>query len=83
MQESFATKHGGELISDTLEQFLNRGRIANESGRHLETTWWDIAESGLHIVWNPFNKVRRVLLLYGLHLILDFLHGNPSSAKSS
>ena len=24
---------------------------------HLETLWWDVTDSGLDVVWNPFNKV--------------------------
>ena len=37
-------------------------------------SWWDVADSGFHVVGNPFNKVRRVLVLSVEHLLVDFFH---------
>merc|ERR1711896_36585 len=45
----------------------------------LETLWWDIANSRFDVVWNPFNEVRRVLVLNVEHLLIDFLGGHSSS----
>ena len=57
MQESFSAEHGSELFGNALEQFLDGGRVTNEGSGHLQTTWWDITNSGLDVIWNPFNKV--------------------------
>ena len=35
MQESFPPEHSGELLADTLEQLLDGGAVADESGAHL------------------------------------------------
>ena len=76
MEESLTTEHSRELLGDTLEQFLNGSTVANESGSHLETTWWDVTNSGLDVVWDPFNKVAAVLVLDVQHLFVDLLHGH-------
>ena len=68
MQERLALEHGGELVTDTLEELLDGSAVANEGRRHLEAAWWDGAERGLDVVWNPLNKERRVLVLDGQHL---------------
>merc|ERR1711893_529321 len=57
MQESLATEHGGELLRDSLEQLLDGGGVSNEGGRHLQASWWDVADSGLHVVGDPFDEV--------------------------
>ena len=79
MEESLTPEHGGELLGDTLEQFLNGGTVTDKCGGHLETTWWDITDSGLHIVGDPFNEVAAVLVLNVQHLFIDFLHGHTST----
>ena len=79
MEESFTPEHSGELLRDTLEQFLNSGAVADKSGGHLETTWWDVTYSGLHIVGDPFNEVAAVLVLDVQHLFVDLLHGHTST----
>lgn len=80
MQESLATEHSRELITDTLEEFLDGGGVSNESGGHLEASWGDGAKGGLDIVGNPFNEVAGVLVLHVAHLVLNFLHGNLTTA---
>ena len=74
MEESLTTKHSCELLGDTLEEFLDGGAVADEGGGHLETTWWDVANSGLDVVGDPFNKVAAVLVLDIEKLLVDFLH---------
>jgi hypothetical protein len=76
MQESLATEHGRELVADTLEQLLDRGRVTDEGRRHLEATGRNGAEGGLDIVGDPLNEVGGVLVLDVAHLVLDLLHGD-------
>ena len=75
MQERLPLEHGGELIADTFEQFLDGGGVAQKGDGHLETSQWDITLSGEDVVGNPFYKVGRVLVPNILHLLFDFLHG--------
>lgn len=76
MQESLAPEHSSELITDTLEELLDGGRVTNEGSRHLEATGRNGAEGGLDVVGDPFNEVGRVLVLDVAHLVLDLLHGD-------
>ena len=80
MQESLSSEHGSELITDTLEELLDRGRVTNEGGGHLKTTGWDGAEGGLDVVGDPLNEVGSVLVLDVSHLILNLLHGDLTTA---
>merc|ERR1712026_633969 len=79
MQESLATEHRGELLRDALEQLLDGGAVTDEGGRHLETTWWDVAHGGLHVVRDPFHEVAAVLVLDVEHLFVDLLHGHAAT----
>jgi len=79
MQESLSSEHSSELFGNTLEHFLDGSGVTNEGDRHLETLWWDIADGGLDVVWNPFNEVRRVLVLDVKHLLVNLLGGHSSS----
>ena len=83
MQESLSPEHGSELVTNSLEKFLDRGRVADKGGRHLETTGRNGAESGLDIVGDPLNEVRVVLVLDVAHLVLNFLHGDLTTAVYS
>lgn len=76
VQESLAPEHGSELVTDTLEELLDGGGVTDEGRGHLKAAWWDRAEGGLDVVWNPLNKVRGVLVLDVAHLILNLLHGD-------
>jgi hypothetical protein len=79
MEESLSSEHGGELFSDSLEHFLDSGGVTEEGNSHLESLWWDIANSGFDVVWDPFNEIRRVLVLDVKHLLVNFLSGHSSS----
>jgi len=72
MEESFSSEHSSELFSDSLEHFLDSSRVTNESNRHLKTFWWDITYSGFDVVGDPFNEIRRVLVLDVKHLFINF-----------
>jgi len=79
VQESLSSEHGGELLADSLEELLDSGAVTNEGSAHLESTWWDVADGGLNVVGDPFNKVAAVLVLDVQHLLVDLLHGHASS----
>ena len=83
MEESLPTEHSGELLGDTLEQFLDGSAVTNKGGRHLQTTWWDVADGGLDVVGDPFNEVAAVLVLDVQHLLIDFLHGHAATEHGS
>ena len=79
MEEGLSSEHSSELLTDSLEHFLDGGGVTKEGNSHLESLWWDIANSGLDVVWNPFNEVRRVLVLDVEHLLVNLLGGHSSS----
>jgi len=83
MQESLSSEHGSELLSNTLEHLLDGSGVSDESDGHLQSLWWDIADGGLDVVWNPLDEVRRVLVLDVEHLLIDFLGGHSSSEHSA
>merc|ERR1711970_775332 len=74
VKESFSPEHGSELFGNSLEQFLYGSGIADEGGGHLESSWRNVTNSNLDIVWDPFHKVRGVLVLDVQHLLVDFFH---------
>ena len=79
MEEGLTPEHSGELLRYTLEQFLNGGAVADKRGGHLETTWWDVANSGLYVVGDPFNEVAAVLVLDVQHLFVNLLHRHSAT----
>jgi hypothetical protein len=82
MQESLAPEHDSELVTNTLEQFLDAGGISDEGRAHLQSFGGDGAKGSKNIVRNPFDEVGRVLILDIVHLVLNFLHGNLSTAMT-
>merc|ERR1711965_706512 len=82
MEESLSSEHGGELLSNSLEHLLDGGGVTKEGNGHLETLWWDIANSGFDVVWNPLNEVRGVLVLDVEHLLVNLLGGHSTSEHS-
>merc|ERR1719317_1884296 len=78
MQESFPPEHSCEVFRDSLEKLLDCGGVADEGGGHLEASGGDVTNSCLYIVGDPFNKVRRVLVLNVKHLLIHLLHGHPA-----
>jgi len=81
MEESLSSEHSSELFTDSLEHLLDGGGVTEEGNGHLETLWWDIANSGFNVVWNPLNEVRGVLVLDVEHLLVDLLGGHASSEE--
>ena len=74
MQEGLALEHGRELVVDTLEEFLDRGRVADERRGHTVALGRDITLARLDVVRDPLDEVGRVLGLDVVHLLLDLLH---------
>jgi hypothetical protein len=79
MEESLSSEHSGELFSDSLEHFLDSGGVTEEGNGHLESLWWDIANSRFDVVWDPFDEIRRVLVLDVKHLLVNLFGGHSSS----
>jgi len=79
MEEGLSSEHSSELLTNSLEHFLDGSGVSEEGNGHLETLWWDIANSGFDVVWDPFNEVRGVLVLYVKHLLINFFGGHSSS----
>lgn len=72
-------KHTCELFWNSFEELLNGCAVSNKGGGHLESSWWDITDSSLHIVGDPFHEVAAVLILYVEHLFVDLLHTHAAS----
>merc|ERR1719424_2314277 len=79
MEESLSSEHGSELLTNSLEHLLDGGGVTEEGNGHLESLWWDIANSRLDVVWDPLDEVRRVLVLDVKHLLVNLLGGHSSS----
>ena len=56
--------------------------ISNEGGSHFEASWWDVTNSDLDVVRDPFDKVGGVLVLDIQHLLVNFFHGHTTSEYS-
>eukprot|EP00976_Prorocentrum_cordatum_P097067 1190848-Prorocentrum_minimum.AAC.1 len=81
MKEGLATEHGSELLGHTLEHLLDGGGVADEGGGHLETLGGDVADGGLHVVGNPLNEVRAVLVLHVEELLVNLLAGHAAAEE--
>merc|ERR1711998_127423 len=79
VKECLATEHASELLGHTLEHLLDGGGVANEASGHLETFGGDVADGGFDVVWDPFDKVRAVLVLDIEHLLIDLLGGHAAT----
>merc|ERR1719231_156078 len=82
MKEGFAAEHTCEILSHSLEHFLDGGRVACESNSHLQALWRNIANASLDIVRDPLHKVRRVFVLNIEHLFVNLLGAHASTEKS-
>jgi len=83
VQEGLSSEHTSELFSDSLEHFLDGGGVTNEGDGHLQSLRGDITDGALHVVGDPLNEVRGVLVLDVQHLFIDFLGAHSSSEHSS
>jgi len=81
MEEGLSSEHSSELLTNSLEHLLDGGGVTKEGNGHLETLWWDIANSRLDVVWNPLNEVRGVLVLDVEHLLVNLLGGHAATEE--
>ena len=72
MQESLSSEHSSELFSNSFEHLLDGSGVSDEGHSHLESLGGDVADGGLDVVGDPFNEVRRVLVLNIKHLFVNF-----------
>ena len=74
MKESLSAEHGGELFRNAFEELLDGCGVADECGRHFESSWGNVANSCLDIVGDPLDEVGRVFVLNVQHLFVHFFH---------
>ena len=79
MEEGLSSEHSGELFSDSLEHFLDSGGVTQEGNGHLQSLGGNVANGGFDVVGDPFDEVRRVLVLNVKHLLVDFLGGHTAA----
>merc|ERR1719449_25300 len=72
-----------ELLRHALEHFLDRGSVAHEANRHLQALRRNVADAALHVVRDPFNEIRRVLVLYVEHLLIDLLRAHAPAEETA
>ena len=82
VEEGLAAEHARELLGHALEHLLDRRRVANEGGRHLQALGRDVAHGGLDVVGDPLDEVARVLVLHVEHLLVDLL-GRHAAAEQA
>lgn len=83
MQEGLPLEHGSELIADTLEKFLDSGRVAQEGNSHFKPSRRNVTVSSENIVGDPFHKIRWILVLDIEHLLFNVFHGNFATENGS
>ena len=79
MKESFTSEHSCELLADSLEELLDGCAVTNEGGRHFKSSRRDVTNGRFHVVRNPLDEVRAVLILHVQHLFVDFFHGHATT----
>ena len=79
MKEGLPPEHGGEGRPNALEELLDGGGVTDEGGGHLQATGRNVANGGLHVVGDPFDKVAAVLVLDVQQLLVHLLHGHAAT----
>ena len=82
MEESLSSEHSSELLTDSLEHFLDSSWVTDESNRHFKTFWWDITNRWFNVIWNPFTEVRSIFILDVKHLLINFFGRHSTSEHS-
>merc|ERR1719271_1489252 len=83
VQERLAAEHAGELFGNTLEHLLDGRRVPDEAHGHLQTLRGDVADAALHVVRNPLDEVRGVLVLGVEHLLIHLLRRHAAAEETS
>ena len=71
------------LFRNTLEHLLDRRRVADEAHGHLQALRRDVADAALHVVRNPLDEVRGVLVLNVEHLLINLLRRHAAAEETS
>ena len=61
---------------------LDRRRVPNEAHGHLQTLRRDVADAALHVVRNPLDEVRGILVLDVEHLLVNLLRRHPAAEET-
>merc|ERR1719327_252813 len=83
VQEGLAAEHAGELLRNTLEHLLDSRRVPNEAHGHLQALRRDVADPALHVVRNPLDEVRGILVLDVEHLLVNLLRRHAATEEPS
>merc|ERR1719261_2063158 len=82
VQERLAAEHAGELFRNTLEHLLDRRRVADEAHGHLQSLRGDVTDAALHVVRDPLDEVRGVLVLHVEHLLVNLLRRHAATEET-
>ena len=66
----------------TLEHFLDRRRVADEAHGHLQSLRGDVTDPALHVVRDPLDEVRGVLVLHVEHLLVNLLGRHAATEET-
>merc|ERR1719311_1646817 len=56
-------------------------RLVHSFSTMVGTLWWNIADAHLDVVWNPLDKVGRVLILHVEHLLVALLSRHAATEE--
>ena len=70
------------MPSNSLENLLDGSRISNKGSGQLESFGGNITDRILDVIWDPFNEVRRIIVLDIAHLLMDFPPRRQSSSEN-
>mmetsp|Transcript_41418 Transcript_41418/g.86943 ORF Transcript_41418/g.86943 Transcript_41418/m.86943 type:complete len:447 (+) Transcript_41418:339-1679(+) len=79
MQEGLTTEHDGKLLGHPLPRLLNAGGVSDEDARHLHSHGGNVADAGLEVVGNPFDKVSGIFGDHFEHLVVHLLAGHGTA----
>ena len=70
------------LFRNTLEHLLDRRRVADEAHGHLQSLRGDVTDPALHVVRDPLDEVRGVLVLHVEHLLVNLLGRHAATEET-
>ena len=70
------------LFRNTLEHLLDRRRVADEAHGHLQSLRGDVTDAALHVVRDPLDEVRGVLVLHVEHLLVNLLGRHAATEET-
>merc|ERR1712167_431345 len=83
VEEGLAAEHARELLRHALEHLLDGSRVADEAHRHLQALRRDVAHTTLHVVRDPLDEVRRILVLDVQHLLVNLLRRHAATEETA